>query len=107
MQQYECLSEIHQEAVRCCDPHVMTGACKLLHNLLLEFPDPLRAHILTHSTIGTLIRSVLSFYVWQTLWIYMFVNLLSIFDCSVVDFELFGLFLLGYNSGSIRYIKQL
>lgn len=35
----------------------------------------------------------------------MFVNLLFIFDCSVVDFELFGLFLLGYNSGSIRYIQ--
>ena len=34
-------------------------------------------------------------------------NLLSIFNCSVMHFELFGLFLLGYNSSSIRYIKQL
>jgi len=57
--QYECLPEILQEAVRYCDPHVVTGACKMLHNLLLEFPEALGAHVLTHSTIGTLIRSVI------------------------------------------------
>lgn len=57
--QYECLPEILHEAVRHCDPHVVTGACKMLHNLLLEFPEALGAHVLTHSTIGTLIRSVI------------------------------------------------
>jgi len=54
--QCECFSEVLGEVLRCCDPHVVTGACILVHNLLLAFPETLGVHILTHSTIGTLIR---------------------------------------------------
>ena len=52
------LLDFLQGSVDSFNPHVISGACKLLHNLTLAFPELVAAHMHSHSTVAALITYV-------------------------------------------------
>ena len=54
----EHVSELVQSLVCYCDPLFVSGVCKLLHNLVLAFPEFIASHVHKEGVLGALVRYV-------------------------------------------------
>ena len=85
-----------KEMLSCCNPRTVSGACQLLFNLLVAFPQSTVVHALGHGLMAGLIR-------------YSFIHSHQdmhgsyfITSNSILDVELLQIFLLASTSGAIR-----
>ena len=59
---FQSASKTTSAVLKCCEPHFISGACRLLYNLLLAFPEVVGAQLYNHGFIKGLIGYV---HFWQ------------------------------------------